>query len=433
MERYVYEYFFNFSTQLFIMEAAFSWPLPRKEHFAAKLIGMLAVYYGAGVGLLRLIRRIPASYYPMEIVYYLLLFGVTMFMMHILFDVRRRDILFVGTAGYAAQHITYALTQACRYMIRSVLGADAIPWIVDKLVLNFLVFAAAGVIFYKILVKKYQERELKDADIRMSLVSACVLLSSIVLSVMGEGLDTGNGIMTSVICRLYAVIACSLGIAMQFDLSSRNKLESQNEILEQLLHMEKQQHEMSKENIDIINIKCHDLKYQIQALEGIDNENLRREKIEEFQKSVMIYDSMVKSGNDAVDLVLTEKSLICQKYNIKFTYIIDGKRLSFMNAADIYSLFGNALDNAIASVIREPEEKRIISLNVAGQQDMLFIHMENECSDELRFEDGLPVTTKEDKRFHGFGTRSIRYIAQKYGGEVEMSHQNGKFILDILF
>lgn len=42
MERYVYEYFFNFSTQLFIMEAAFSWPLPRKEHFAAKLIGMLA-------------------------------------------------------------------------------------------------------------------------------------------------------------------------------------------------------------------------------------------------------------------------------------------------------------------------------------------------------------------------------------------------------
>ncbi len=433
MERYVYQYFFNFSTQLFIMEAVFSWPLPRKERFAAKLIGMLAIYYAAGAGVIQLVQKIPARYYPLEIVYYLILFGITLLMMRALFDVRRRDILFVGTAAYASQHITYALTQAFRYTIRAVFGADAIPWFLDKAILSILIFAAAGVILYRNLVSKYQDRQLKDADIRMSMVSACVLLSSIVLSVMGEGLDTGNGIMTNVICRMYAVISCSLGIAMQFDLSSRYKLESENEILEQLLHMEKQLHEMSKENIDIINIKCHDLKYQVQALEGIDNEKLRREKIEEFQKSVMIYDSMVKSGNDAVDLVLTEKSLICQKYNIKFTYIIDGKRLSFMNTADIYSLFGNALDNAIASVIREPEEKRIISLNVAGQQDMLFIHMENECSDELRFEDGLPVTTKEDKRFHGFGTRSIRYIAQKYGGEAEMSYQNGKFILDILF
>ena len=47
--------------------------------------------------------------------------------------------------------------------------------------------------------------------------------------------------------------------------------------------------------------------------------------------------------------------------------------------------------------------------------------------------DGLPQTTKADKAYHGFGVRSIRYIVKKYGGEVQMYGEEGKFHVDILF
>lgn len=51
-------------------------------------------------------------------------------------------------------------------------------------------------------------------------------------------------------------------------------------------------------------------------------------------------------------VIYTEKSLLCERHKIRFTYMIDGEQLDFMDPVDIASLFGNALDNAIESVLR---------------------------------------------------------------------------------
>lgn len=64
---------------------------------------------------------------------------------------------------------------------------------------------------------------------------------------------------------------------------------------------------------------------------------------------------------------------------------------------------------------------------------MVMIHLENYCSSQLKFVDGLPETTKENKMYHGYGTKSIRYIVEKYHGFMEMRQEDGKFILEVLF
>lgn len=46
---------------------------------------------------------------------------------------------------------------------------------------------------------------------------------------------------------------------------------------------------------------------------------------------------------------------------------------------------------------------------------------------------GLPLTTKEDKNFHGFGVRSIWYIVEKYKGDLLMRTSQERFLVDILF
>jgi len=63
---------------------------------------------------------------------------------------------------------------------------------------------------------------------------------------------------------------------------------------------------------------------------------------------------------------------------------------------------------------------------------MFLIRLENRCSIVPEFQDGLPVTGKKDKRYHGFGVKSIRYIAEKYHGEMFMNVRDGKFILNVL-
>ena len=96
-------------------------------------------------------------------------------------------------------------------------------------------------------------------------------------------------------------------------------------------------------------------------------------------------------------------------------------------------LFGNALDNAIESIMgEEDEKKRIISFKVLSRGQILSIHFENCIRHKLEFQDGLPVTNKEDKKYHGFGMLSIRHIVEKYGGTLEISSGENLYQMNIL-
>ena len=131
---------------------------------------------------------------------------------------------------------------------------------------------------------------------------------------------------------------------------------------------------------------------------------------------------------------MTEKKLQCEQENIELTYMIDGEKLNFLKETDIYSLFGNALDNAINSVRSlKCKEKRIISLIVKETMGLVSIHIENYYQGDLDFKEGLPMTTKKDKNYHGFGMKSIRFLTEKYDGELSITADDDVFSLNIIF
>ena len=73
---------------------------------------------------------------------------------------------------------------------------------------------------------------------------------------------------------------------------------------------------------------------------------------------MQIYSAIVRTGNEILDTILTEKSLICENSGIHISCVADGSLLAFMNPVDLYTLFGNALDNAIEAVRKlESKEK----------------------------------------------------------------------------
>ncbi len=74
----------------------------------------------------------------------------------------------------------------------------------------------------------------------------------------------------------------------------------------------------------------------------------------------------------------------------------------------------------------------MISLSVATKGDFLTIAVENFFTGQISFEDGLPVTTKEDKDNHGYGTQSIRMLVEKYDGYMKYTTQEDIFTLSIL-
>ena len=194
------------------------------------------------------------------------------------------------------------------------------------------------------------------------------------------------------------------------------------------MHMQSEQYRASKENVELINIKCHDMKHQISML----GDRIDPAALKEIKDVIAIYDESIKTGNEVLDVFLAEKSLLCKKENIRLECDADGKSLEFMNPPDLYSLFGNALDNSIDAVRKLEDDDRAVEVSVKRRMNMVAIHIENRYSGELRFDGELPVTTKNDDKYHGYGMRSIRMIVDKYHGNMSIFASDGTFALDII-
>ena len=102
------------------------------------------------------------------------------------------------------------------------------------------------------------------------------------------------------------------------------------------------QYRQSRESIDVINRKYHDLKHQIAVLRAEQDPARRSAFLDQMEEEIQHYEAQNKTGNSVLDTVLTGKSLYCAKHQIKLTCVADGARLAFMDVMDICTLFGNA-------------------------------------------------------------------------------------------
>lgn len=230
---------------------------------------------------------------------------------------------------------------------------------------------------------------------------------------------------------IYALICGVFVLAGQVRQQKQLQLQQELDIQQQLWLRQKAQYELSRENIELINRKCHDLKHQVAALKHIHDPARQNEVIDSLQESVMIYDAMLKTGNDILDTVLTEKSLLCSRHRIALTCMADGQLLSFMDAVELYTLFGNALDNAIEASLPLPESERMIDLQVQQKAGLILIRLTNRFAGTIEAGAELPKTSKADQDWHGFGLKSIRAVAEKYGGLMNLRGEGGVFTLRI--
>ena len=209
-----------------------------------------------------------------------------------------------------------------------------------------------------------------------------------------------------------AQINCIVVLYLQNVLFDKSAIQKELDTINYIRNQQKAQYSMSKENIALINRKCHDMKHQILALQTMNNEQEQSAYIKEVEKAIDIYDAIIKTGNDALDVILTEKSLYCEANSIIINYVVDGQQLSFIEHIDLYTIFGNSLDNAITSVEKFNEkEKRFIDVIAHRQNQSLVVQIINPVVTRPDFVDGLPVSTKPNNGYHGFGIKKHKTYA----------------------
>ncbi|MCI8838809.1 MAG: sensor histidine kinase [Oscillospiraceae bacterium] len=210
---------------------------------------------------------------------------------------------------------------------------------------------------------------------------------------------------------------------------SQSEQEKQIGVLHQLWRQDRAQFESVKANMDVINMKCHDLKHILDRIE----DKLTGEEAASLREAIQFYDANIKTGNEVLDVVLCEKAMTCQKSGISFSCMADGEKLDFLTPVQTYTLFGNIIDNAVEAVKPLPLEERVISLSCWEEKDSLVVEESNYFSGRLELDHGLPATSKGDSSRHGFGTKSIQYIAAQYGGTMDIKVVDNMFFLTVRF
>lgn len=341
------------------------------------------------------------------------------------FKIRWEEAVFCAVAGYSVQFIISMCGEMCFHLFS--LTTPDFFWC------QILITLVAAPLMYFCFGRQLKRGQNLDLDRRLLLLLVVsAVLAEIVLCYNLRLLWNAADGPFHMICDAVLLAMCSFFILLaQFALLVRHNLEDELKIINQMRRKDQAHYQISSETIDLINRKCHDMRHQIRAIG--QSVNVSPEALKEMEQSIGIYDAIYQTGCQALDIILTEKSLYCQQNSITISCIADGADLSFISEVDIYSLFGNLLDNAIHALQTVNETERIVGLTIRRRGDLLSINSHNCYSGEVQMQDGLPKTSSKDLSSHGFGAKSIAAIVNKYGGTVSFRAENGVFNLNILF
>lgn len=420
-------WFFNaagFSLELTAAMAMFTWWVKRRDGFAVRLACFMGVIIAFSLAWQMLVPYIVWSLILRCLAFYLLcLWGL-----HLCLNLDWGQSLFYAVAGIALQHTVYCTARMIAMQFAKWDGSFH-PDVLDIAYPAALV--PVGLLAYLLFARPLKERTPYVAGSRFLFLTVGILLCVNVFSCLFDWYmaDVTFPDAAYALFMMMRIVVCVFLLLMLREIVDRETAERNGEILQQLLHQQKSQLSSDKETINLINVKTHDLKKQLTMLGG----RIPQEEIDDLKRLVDIYDSSVRTGNETLDILLANKSPLCEQKGIRFDRMIDGSQLSFMKPTDIYALFGNAIDNAIEAVLNIDEpSQRFIRMKVRTGHGMLVVHVSNPFTGELRFHDGLPQTTKADRRYHGFGMRSIRMIAEQYGGTVNVHTDGQDFMLNVV-
>ena len=430
-------YKFIFTTEFLVSEAVFGSRLKKRKYFFLRLVFSVVLIYSV-VAFLPLFRY-DAFFGSL---FYLAVFSATLLSCVFLFEESFSNIVFISVAAYTFQHIAYLIYSSCVDVFKlnelffsarfSPYDTAKVP--ISELFSPVLVVAQFDVYFLVYYVEYFAfarkikgNDDLKLGEFRSVLLAGLFCFVTVVFNMITEFNLKGNA-ASKYLERIYNLLACFLVLYFQFGSLAKKKMNTEMQIVNQLLYAKNKQYEDMKRNIEVINVKCHDLKKQILLL---GEKSVTPSEVEAVRNAVEIYDSYIRTGNEALDVILTEKSLICEKHKISLVCSVAGNSFDFMTPSDLYALFGNALDNAVEASVKAGGE--YINCFAKRKNSFVSVHIENLFSGEIQFEKGLPKTVKSDKDYHGFGLLSIKTIVAKYSGELSITVNGNVFNLDMVF
>lgn len=227
-----------------------------------------------------------------------------------------------------------------------------------------------------------------------------------------------------VVCQTF----CGTIMYLNAEANRRKMMENKLDILNLLCDFGAKQYETAAENVRIVNEKCGELEEKIRQMEQYLPEKFRSESRETIRDARRSIDSVVRTGNEVLDIVLTEKNLAAEVNGTRINCVADGKLLDFMETVDLYALFSFGLETALEDVaLFSDESHRLIDLLIHECQNFAVINLTYPLSEEA------DNAARSRTRLNNYKMMVLYRVVEKYHGMQVVEKKDGLFSLKVVF
>lgn len=237
----------------------------------------------------------------------------------------------------------------------------------------------------------------------------------------------------AVICLMLCV--CDLIILLQTKYRiSEQRVREEAQALKVRTQAWQEWYSHEQESIGEIRKIYHDMKHHLSYIASLSDSEKIREYITSIAGDVIPCEMFPSTGNEVIDSVLARSGSQCARLGIRLIPSVNGGIFDFMEPKDLLVIFGNGLDNAREAVERiQDEDKWEIVVRADRRRTFGVIRIENHFAGQIVPDgEGMAKSTKKEGRGHGYGLKNIRSAAGKYGGEVTVEGERGRFVLTVV-
>ena len=387
-------------------------PLPHRDNFgrraALTLLALFAldvvlssIFFGNAV-ILQSIGFYIAQFIVFSLLLVACVFGLTQ-----AYDTNVWTALFCCSAGYTVQNLVSGMVELIWSLKGGANPFEGNPLEPERLLIAFVCTALVYGVTYVFITRQLIKNNFRRVEERRMLVMMAVTI----LVIIGFDLvikyltDTGIPTTAMVLLRVFHGLACVFTIVMEFELLIRRHVEAERDTLTQVLAEHERQYTLARENVSAINARVHDIRHLIARM--ADESGVGKDALRDMVRAVDVYDSSLKTGNEALDVALTERRLACAHSGVEIACIADGKLLNFMSAADIYVLVTALVDAALAV------EGTALSFTVQERMGAVVVRLawQGKAADERQLAEVLDVTSRYEGTFSAQAEDDTQYVS----------------------
>ncbi|WP_242822831.1 sensor histidine kinase [Peptoanaerobacter stomatis] len=150
----------------------------------------------------------------------------------------------------------------------------------------------------------------------------------------------------------------------------------------------------------------------------------------DYMRELPTNETLIYTKNNAVNAVLNFYAAQAKNEGIDVSFSIDIDKWQILSDVELCTMIGNLLENAIDAAKNADDKERFIELTMTTHGGCwLYIVETNGFDGNIKRKSGEYYSTKRNGR--GLGIASIKSTVEKYNGQVEFSHDEQEFYVNI--